>query len=711
LASPPPSPPPPPLDPSRVRLAALLAETARLKHAGLDLRKLDDPRRRTAPAQTERAGSELAKLLQAAESEAERLARTWLVAACSAATIRQTEAAWAHAEATGALPPSPQGEHPEVMVLRFDAPEDAAEARNHALSLALSETETFTLHATAAEAFQSSPGLRVERVGGLRDPLLLIVRPTPGPDSAALLSKIANGETVALAARPSRHPALRRAAALRRLLLRWESGHLPLLNLFNPEPKSWGDAQALNVGNEAEAWSLLAPAESSAREFVRKAIGSPDFALLAAATGTARTRATAEVILQCLRRGQRVLLTAATGTELEAVLSTVLAAPANAALVAALRLLAPGEVSGEKFRTLDLDARVTTLLKVGPVMLKRDEAERVAFTSANLTYGTFDGLARLPALRPAQGTRDAEGYDQLIVVDAAQLTFADFLPLAVHATKWTLLGNDAEQPTTPGRTELAALAAAEAERAGHFAELQAELAYKACVGKDGSAEDEDAELADAYGRRKVLLVLETPSADAPALAMAVQHLRTRQLTVAVCPLAEASAESWSAPAPEINVIVTTRACIEQTDLLARLSTDFRLVVTDAPSGLFAALAGRMKAPKTRGRAAKPRPVILLSWSLRTAENLRGLHAQRHNDDARGAFARALLLDLRSIFPFEKPLWDPRTLLALQERTLPSVYEALHHGVRTDTGTGRSELVYHSGLPRGSSLNSRWEVLR
>ncbi|GBL27571.1 hypothetical protein EMGBS8_15190 [Verrucomicrobiota bacterium] len=108
LASPTPSPTPAPLDPCRVRLAAQLAETARLKHAGLDLRKLDDPRRRTAPVYTESAGVELASLLQAAEGEAERLTRAWLVTPCSAATIRQTEAAWAHAEATGALPPSPR---------------------------------------------------------------------------------------------------------------------------------------------------------------------------------------------------------------------------------------------------------------------------------------------------------------------------------------------------------------------------------------------------------------------------------------------------------------------------------------------------------------------------------------------------------------------------------------------------------------------------
>jgi hypothetical protein len=230
------------------------------------------------------------------------------------------------------------------------------------------------------------------------------------------------------------------------------------------------------------------------------------------------------------------------------------------------------------------------------------------------------------------------------------------------------------------------------------------------VGKDGSAEDEDAELADAYGRRKVLLVLETTGDEAHALATAAQHLRQRQLTVATCTAADVATGPWAAPAPELNVIVTTRACVEQTDLLARLSTDFRLIVTDAPNALFGALAARMKAPKTRGRAAKPRPVILLSWSGRTADNLRGLHTHRHEEAARGDYARALLLDLRSIFPFEKPLWEPRDLLALQERTLPSVWAVLHHGVRTDTGTARSELVYHSGLPRGSSLSSRREVL-
>ncbi len=703
--------PAPQADPTRIRLATLLAESARLRHASLDLRKLDDPRRRPAPAATERAGLELTQLLSAAEREAERLEEVLMVLPCSLATIRQTELAYAAAEATGTLTPSADGEHPGLLVLRFPSAEGSEDSRNEVHRAVFAETDAYTLHATAAAAFRGDPGLRIERLSGLRAELLLVVRPTPGPDTEDLRRRIADGEPVLLAARAPRAQAHRRIAALRRLLLRWESSQLPLLNLFNPEPRSWGDAQALNVGDEAAEWRVLAPTETTAREFVRKAVGSPDFALLAAPPGPARQRAAAELALQCLRRHQRVLVAAADGAELATLLAAVRAQPDAAQLAAPLRLLAEGEAAEPRDPTPDFAGRVAELQRAGAASLKRDEAERLALDAANLVVGTFAGLARHPMLRPANLARDAADFDQLIVLGADRLAFRDFLPFAVHAAKWTLVGAADGAPGEPTRAELATLAADEAERAGRFAELQAELAYKACVGKDGSAEDEDAGLADVHGRRKVLLVLETPGDEARSLAAAAQHLRQRQLNVATCLAADADAATWAAPADEVNVVATTRACVERTDLLARLSTDFRLVVTDAPAAVLAPLAARMQAPKTRGKAAQPRPLITLSWSLRAADNLRGIHVHRDDDGARGEHARALLLDLRSIFPFEKPLWEPRALLELKERVLTSAFGTLQAGVRADTGAGRSELAYHSGLPRPGSLASRTEVLR
>lgn len=697
------------LDPPRIRLAALLAESARLRHASLDLRKLDDPRKRPAPAATERAAQELSSLLTEADRTAERLTRQGVVLPCSTATIRQSEAAFAQAEAAGLIPPCPQGDHPGLLVLRFATGEASPELSEQVQALAFGETEAFTLHATAPAAYRADPGLRMERVAGLRASLLLVVRPTPGPEGAALLAQLADGATVFLSARPDRHPTLRRSTALKRLLTRWESTHLPLLNLFNPDPRSWGEAQALNAGEDTAAWHLLGTGETSAREFVRKAIGSPDFALLEATPSPARLRAATELVLQCLSRGQRVLLTGE-ADETAALVAAVRAHPVGGRLVAPLRFLACGETYGAQDAPT-YEARVTDLMRAGPTLLKREEAERVALDAANLVFGSREGLSRHPMLRPAQLARDATDFDHLIVLSAERLAFRDFLPLAVHATKATLLGTRAGQASDPSLRELADLAADEAERAGRFAELQAELAYKACVGKDGSADDEDAELADVHGRRKVLLILETPGDAAKALATATRYLRERQLTVATCTEADATLTQWASPAPEVNVIATTRAVVERTDFLALLSTDFRLVVTDASADLLAPLAVRMKAPKTRGRSAQARPLIRLSWSQRTAENLRGMHAHRFDDQARGESVRALLLDLRSIFPFEKSLWEPNALLALKERTLATAFEVLHDGVRADTGAGRSELAYHSGLPRPGSLASRKEVLR
>lgn len=654
---------------------------------------------------------DLSALLAATEREAERIGRTNLVLPCSQATIRQSEAMLVQAEESGAIPTAPQGEHPGLLVLRFTQGEPSEEVRTEVRRTVFGDDGVYTLHETAAEGFQGTPGLRVERLTGDREALLLLVRPTPGPEGEDLLRRLTDGEGLFLSVRAPRQGALRRLTALKRLLHRWESTHLPLLNLFNPEARSWGDAQALNVGEEAEAWALLPPTALGAREFVRKAIGSPDFALLEARAGNARTTAVAELVLQCLRRDQRVLLVATDGAELAAVLAAAAGAPEGTHSVAALRLTAEGEATESKAAVTTFAARVEALMKVGPVTLKREEAERVALAAANVVAGTYAGLARHPMLRPAALARDAEGFDHLIVLGADRLAFRDFLPLAVHAAKWTLIGAGDGQPDEPGAQELAMLVADEAERAGRFAELQAELAYKACVGKDGSADDEDAELADTQGRRKVLLLLKCSGDESRALATAVQHLRQRQLNVAACPTDQADATTWELPSAETNVIVATRAGAERTGFLARISTDFRLVVTDAPAEVLAPLAARMKAPKTRGKSAKPRPVILLSWSGRTAANLRGIHAHRRDDVARGEHARALLLDLRSIFPFEKPLWEPQALLTLKERLLASAYEVLDAGVRDDTGTVRSELAYHAGLPRPASHASRKEVLR
>ncbi len=691
----------------RPSLAHSLAETARLKHAGLDLRKLDDSRRRPSPVCTATALQELTALLQAAEREAEQLTQTWVTVAGAAATIRQAEAAFDAAESSGILAPNPQGEHPGLWVLRFEHCEDA-DTRALILQSFFAEGESAFLHPTAAMA---GLGLRLERIYCVRESLLLVVRPTPlSPEDPATLA-FTSGERVFLSTRPPRGATLRRATALRRLLQHWESLHLPLLNLFNPDAQSWGEAQALNIGEEVAAWSVLTAAETAGRQFIRKAIGSADFALLDVPANADRLRVTTELVLQALRRNHRLLLCAPTAREVDELLRAVMQHAEGRHLAAPLCFVAPGETVAAELARFTYANQVDQLQKVGPVKLPRPEAMRVALTAANLVGGSVEALGAHPALATTSLTTNAIGFDHAIILSAEGLSFADFLGPAVHAAKWTLLGDSARRPSTVDLTTFARRVASAAQRAQLFTELQAELAYKACVGKDGSADDEDGELADAYGRRKVLLLVESADEETKTLAAAAHYLRQRQLTVTTLASSAATNLTWGQPGPEVNVLIATRRCAEQTDLLARVATDFRLVVTDASSDLCAPLAVRIKGPKTRGRAAKPRPVILLSWSRRVAESLRGIYAERQADDDATEHVRSLLLDLRAIFPFEKTLWEPLTLLTLKEQALTSVFSVLLQGARKQTSAGRSTLVYHSGLPTPHSLSSRMESLR
>lgn len=671
------------------------------------MRKLDDARRRPAPVCTANALQELATLLQAAESEAEQLTRAWVSVAVSAATIRQAEAAFDAAESAGVLPASNQGEHPGLWVLRFGNSDDA-DTRKLIVETFFAEGDIASLHPAAMLA---GPGLRLERVASIRESLLLVVRPTtPHADNPTALA-FTNGERVFIAARPPRGAALRRVTALRRLLQHWESLHLPLLNLFNPDAKSWGDAQALNVSEEASGWAILTPTETAERQFICKAIGSPDFALLDTPANATRLRVATELILQALRRHQRILLCGPKATEVDEVLRAVMQHRDGPHLAAPLRFVAPGEtVSADLGRFAD-STQVDALQKVGPVKLPRAEATRVALAAANLIAGSVEALGAHPALAASSLTSNAVGFDHAIFLSAEGMSFADFLGPAVHAAKWTLLGDSARMPATVDLITFARRVANVAQRAQLFTQLQAELAYKACVGKDGSADDEDAELADAYGRRKVLLLVESSEDETKTLAAAAHYLRQRQLTVTTLVSSAATEAHWGLPGAEVNVLIATRQCAEQTDLLARVSTDFRLVVTDASSDFCAPLAARMKAPKTRGRTAKPRPVILLSWSRRVAESLRGIYAERQAADDATEHVRTLLLDLRTIFPFEKTLWEPLALLSLKEQALSSVWSVLLQGARKQTRAERSTLVYHSGLPTGGSLNSRLETLQ
>jgi len=716
-------------DTLRLQLAQVEAEADRLRHAGLDLRKLDDARRRPSHAWSEAADRLLAELEKATEAAEKRATGAWKTIAVVAATIRQTEGMLELAEQAGALRGEPGTSAKNLLVLRVVASDETGAPPTAIARACFAEGGTFELHATMRAAKARAPGWRVERVFAHRSKGLLVVRPavqtftadnTPAePDPLRRL--LEEGEPVYLTAKLGRGHLMRRLTALRRLREQWSAAQLPLLQLFHPEPRSWGEAQPLNLGDLDADWRLLRAGDGAARGFVRKAIGSADFCLLEAAPGLARQNAALELILQALGRGRRLLVVGPSAAEIDALLTAAAATPGWTELAAPVRLTDEQEPTAEAARTWDLDRQVRALAEATAPLSRgrrpREVASELLLGTANLVLAPLVALGAHPAFRPGALGEDPQGFDLLVVLGAEQVTLADFLVPAVHARRWVLIGDPNSSAPTADPEELAERVAAEALGVRLFDELQAELAYKACVGKDGSADDEDADIPDAHGRRKVLLVLEPSGDEARSLATAQAYLRQRQLPTATLATTTVASFDPATLSTDTTVLVCARAALEQTDLAQRVPPEFRLIVTSAETELFEPLARRVKSPKTRAKAgaparAKARPLIFLDWSARCAGHLQGLYDYRRPDqaDERGRHIRALLLDLKTIHPFEKPLWEPLRLLRIKEQELTSILELLRHGVREPNDPERTESAYHAGLPQPFGINSRSERL-
>lgn len=113
-------------DTLRLELAQAQAETDRLKHAALDLRKLDDARRRPSHVWTEAAERALAELETVTEAAEKRAEGASLTVACVAATIRQAEAIIDLAEQAGALKGSPGTSSKDLLALRLEPDAEGA---------------------------------------------------------------------------------------------------------------------------------------------------------------------------------------------------------------------------------------------------------------------------------------------------------------------------------------------------------------------------------------------------------------------------------------------------------------------------------------------------------------------------------------------------------------------------------------------------------
>lgn len=269
-----------------------------------------------------------------------------------------------------------------------------------------------------------------------------------------------------LAIRPNTYSLDKQIESIDRLRAEPALEHVPLLRLV--QQKGYADRHWPRLEAVADPeWKVLTDQTRDGtleqREFVCRALATPDFAFLEGPPGSGKTTAICELILQLVARGKRVLLSASTHVAVDNVLERVADGSHNE--IVAVRIdrrdqdETPESVIGlrlEKFveserkRLRDAHRQVSNPSPAQRLFRHAlDSAadgermvERLILDSANLVAGTTIGVLQHPDLKSARRSKHPEPpFDMLIVDEASKTTFQEFLVPALWAKRWVLVGD------------------------------------------------------------------------------------------------------------------------------------------------------------------------------------------------------------------------------------------------------------------------------
>lgn len=220
--------------------------------------------------------------------------------------------------------------------------------------------------------------------------------------------------------------------ALKMLMDKPCAEHAPLLELMNEKRySSWSKVpfQSIDIKEWYRLTNLNYEGCDSQREFVSKALATPDFAILEGPPGSGKTTTILEIIAQMIMRGQKVMLAASTNAAIDNILERIEVLPDKVkSRLLAVRIGNESAISDsvKGFTLFDVDADV------------RDEIIK----RANLVCGTTIGILQHPEFQLNNKSQPVIPlYDCLIVDEASKTTFQEFLVPAIYAKKWILSGD------------------------------------------------------------------------------------------------------------------------------------------------------------------------------------------------------------------------------------------------------------------------------
>ena len=175
------------------------------------------------------------------------------------------------------------------------------------------------------------------------------------------------------------------------------------------------------------------------RAFVKKAMGTDDFAILEGPPGSGKTTTILELILQLVKEGKKILLSASTHVAIDNVLERIENYDKDN-LVEALRIGREGSV-GESISHLQIDNKVKSYKDKG---FPEAMAKELVVDGANLVCGTTMGINQLPMLKDREWNTPLPLepiFDYIIIDESSKTTFQEFLVPAMLAKKWILVGD------------------------------------------------------------------------------------------------------------------------------------------------------------------------------------------------------------------------------------------------------------------------------
>jgi len=276
---------------------------------------------------------------------------------------------------------------------------------------------------------------------------------------------VATDDGARLYLRPNTISIERQLRAIEKLQNRPHPSQRGLLSLL--EKKDRAPWKPFNKINPAK-WYILnetsRPGTEEQREFVRIALGTPDFAILEGPPGSGKTTTIAELILQLIQTGKRVLLSASTHVAVDNVLERI----ADRKDVLAVRVGNEHNISPEmrKYQVGNWISTHASNLVKRLVSLKQRTASqdrlldlarsqvhasstrevspffRLMLECSNLVCGTTIGIiAGIHLFDVLSSGRGAPPFDVLILDEASKTPFTEFLVPAILAKRWIITGD------------------------------------------------------------------------------------------------------------------------------------------------------------------------------------------------------------------------------------------------------------------------------